>query len=95
MKLKTLKTGILFATLILFGSIQMSAQSDRRQGRKPPSFDQLLKKMDENEDGKLSEKEIKGPLKDHFNSVDTDEDGFISREEFDKAEKPKRRKPSN
>jgi len=47
--------------------------------------------MDANEDGKLSEEELKGPLKDNFDKIDTDEDGFITEEEFDKAPKPKGR----
>ena len=44
-----------------------------------------------NEDGKLSKEEVKGPLKDHFDTVDADEDGFITEEELENAPKPKRR----
>ena len=47
--------------------------------------------MDANEDGKLSKEEVKGPLKDHFDTVDADEDGFITEEELENAPKPKRR----
>ena len=47
--------------------------------------------MDANEDGKLSKKEVKGPIKDDFDTIDADEDGFITEEELKKAPKPKRR----
>lgn len=78
--------------LVLFMSASSFAQSeDRQKRRKPPTFKELLKEMDANEDGKLSKKEIKGPLKDDFDKVDADEDGFITEEELKKAPKPKRR----
>ena len=47
--------------------------------------------MDKNDDGKLSKDEVKGPLKDEFAKIDTDEDGFISKKEFEKAPRPKRK----
>ena len=47
--------------------------------------------MDANDDGKLAKDEVKGPLKDSFSKIDTDEDGFISKEEFEKAPKPEAR----
>ncbi len=68
-------------------------QSGGRPDRKePPTFKELLEKMDANEDGKLSKKEVKGPLKVDFAKADADEDGFITEEEFKKALKPKGRK---
>ena len=78
--------------LILFMSASSYAQSKNKpERRKPPTFKELLEKMDANEDGKLSKKEVKGPLKDHFDKVDADEDGFINEEELKKAPKPKGR----
>lgn len=93
MKKSISKIGILFITVFLFSVANMKGQN--REGGKQkekPSFEQLLEKMDQNEDGKLSEKEVKGPLKDQFDDIDTNEDGYISETEFDKAPKPEGKK---
>lgn len=88
MKRITLKTGVLFAMLVAFGTVTANAQSkgDRKE---PPTFTELLKKMDKDEDGQLSKDEVKGPLKNDFAKIDTNEDGFITKEELEKAPKPK------
>ncbi|WP_276167908.1 EF-hand domain-containing protein [Zobellia alginiliquefaciens] len=65
------------------------AQEDRKE---PPSATELMEKMDANEDGKLSKDELKGPIKNDFDTIDKDEDGFLSLEELENAPKPKRRK---
>lgn len=92
MKSNTLKIAVLVFGTALFIANYSYGQSQGRQERKePPTFKQLLEDMDANEDGKLSKKEIKGPLKDHFAKVDANEDGFINEEEFKKAPKPKRK----
>ncbi|WP_396603343.1 EF-hand domain-containing protein [Algibacter sp. R77976] len=86
-----LKTGILVFGVALLMTNSSFGQSDDKQERKgPPTFKELIEKMDANEDGKLSKEEIKGPLKNDFDKVDADEDGFITEEEFKKAPKPKR-----
>ena len=87
------RTAVLVFGITLFMSNSSFGQSENRPDRKkPPTFEELLEKMDTNEDGKLSKKEVKGPLKEHFATVDTDEDGFITEEELKKAPKPKGRK---
>jgi Ca2+-binding EF-hand superfamily protein len=92
MKSSTIKTVILTFGAIVWMANDSLAQSQNKQERKePPTFKELLKKMDENEDGKLSKSEIKGPLKDDFDKVDADEDGFITEEEFNDAPKHKRK----
>ncbi|MEM9076982.1 MAG: EF-hand domain-containing protein [Bacteroidota bacterium] len=85
------------AAAVLLISCQMRAQSEdnERRGRKPPSIDQLFEDLDANEDGKLSKKEVKGPLKNHFDKVDLNEDGYLTREELEKAPKPERRGSKN
>ncbi len=88
-----LRTLVLVFGIALCVSNSSFGQSQKGGDRKkPPKFKQLVKKMDTNEDGKLSKKEVKGPLKEHFAKVDVDEDGFITEEEFKKAPKPKRKK---
>lgn len=87
-----IRTSILVFVIALFMTNSSFGQSgDRPERKEPPTFKELLEKMDANEDGKLSKKEIKGPLKSDFAKVDTDEDGFISEKEFEKAPKPKRK----
>lgn len=87
------KSSILALGVMLLMTNSSFGQSGNRPERKaPPTFKELLEKMDANDDGKLSEKEIEGPLKEDFIKVDTNEDGFISEEEFKKAPKPKGRK---
>ncbi|NRD19732.1 EF-hand domain-containing protein [Winogradskyella eckloniae] len=93
MKNSKLKTVLLVFGMALFMSNYSYGQSQDRQARKePPTYAQLLKEMDANEDGKLAKDELKGPLKDDFTKIDTDEDGFISEEEFKNAPKPERKK---
>lgn len=92
MKSNTIKTVVIVFGMILFISNNSFGQSEKKErGKKPPTFSKLLEKMDTNEDGKLSKEEVKGPLKDHFTKIDIDENGFITKEEFDKAPKPKRK----
>ncbi len=95
MKRSKVKTGIIIGIMVLFGVVSLQAQSNREQRQKPPTFSELLEKMDANDDGKLSKKEVKGPLKNNFSKVDTDEDGFITEEEMKKAPKPKGQRPNN
>jgi len=90
MKRSTLKTGLLFAMLVAFGTVAVNAQS-KGERKEPPTSTELLEKMDKDDDGQLSKNEVKGPLKDDFDKIDTDEDGFLSKEEIEKAPKPKGR----
>ena len=93
MKCNVFKTVIIVFGFTLFVSNNSYGQSQDRQERKaPPTFKELIKEMDANEDGKLAKDEVKGPLKDKFDTIDTDEDGFISEKEFENAPKPERKK---
>ena len=91
MKRNTIKKTVLaFGLMVLISNVSFG-QSKPREGKQPPSFSQLLKEMDKNDDGKLSKDEIKGPLKEDFAKIDANEDGFITEKEFKKAPKPKER----
>lgn len=94
---RNLKSVVFLGLFTILLSLNTNAQNPERgeKQRTPPTFAELLKELDANEDGKLSKKEIKGPLKEDFDKVDTDEDGFISETEFKKAPKPNRRERKN
>lgn len=89
------KTAVLIFGITVFTSAPAFGQAEGRKERQPPEFSDLLEKMDANEDGKLSQDEVKGRLKEHFSKIDADEDGFISEEEFKNAPRPKRREREN
>ncbi|WP_299526815.1 YHYH protein [Winogradskyella sp.] len=65
----------------------------RRTRRRTPSYAELLKEMDTNNDKKISKKEAKGPLIDFFDRVDTNKDGFISENEIKNVPRPDRQGP--
>lgn len=68
-----------------------SNHTDRQQRPEgPPSFNELLKDLDANNDGRLAIPEIKGRLKDHASEIDTNKDGFITEQEMKLAPKPER-----
>lgn len=93
-----MKKTILTVGVILLGFTSITAQENNEKRRRegPPSAEQLIKELDKDEDGKISEKEAKGPIKKDFKKIDTDEDGFLTKEELEKAPKPKRReRPEN
>lgn len=49
-----------------------------------PEFDALLEQGDQNNDGRLSQAEVpSGPAKAHFNYIDADKDGQLSRGEYE------------
>lgn len=70
-------------------------RSERKEGRQPrgerPQFTDLLTKLDANNDGKLSESEAQGRMKENFSTIDADSDGFITEAEFKNAPAPPRR----
>ncbi len=93
MKKKNRKTLIAMAIVCFAFVSSVNAQSRDREQKEPPTYAELLEKMDENEDGKLEESELKGPLKEHFSEIDSNEDGYISEKEFENAPKPKGKRP--
>ena len=72
-----------------------STQADQRSGerkgkRERPKFADLLSKMDVDKDGKLALTEVDDRLKERFPQIDTNQDGFLTEEEFKNAPKPQR-----
>jgi hypothetical protein len=66
---------------------QQKGEGRPPQGEKP-KFADLLAKMDKDKNGKLSKSEIEGPLKNDFEKIDANKDGFITEAEFKKAGPP-------
>ena len=89
-----MKNKIMYSAIALIATVTIGyAQPPQgEEGKKPPTIEELMKQMDADKDGKLSKKEVKGPLKDDFTKIDLDKDGFITGEELKKAPKPERRK---
>lgn len=92
MKCNRLKVNLFLVIITcLFALVSNGQPSNRGQNKQQrPSVEELFKMMDANEDGKLSLEEVKGPLKNDFSKVDVDENGFITKEELEKAPKPNR-----
>ncbi|WP_282162996.1 EF-hand domain-containing protein [Ulvibacterium marinum] len=95
MNRKHVKLGTALIALGFLSAYSLEAQSreGRRENRTPPTIEQLFEDLDANEDGKLSSKEVKGPLKKDFAKIDANEDGYLSWEELEKAPKPERNGP--
>ena len=92
MKSNTFKTVVLGVGTIIITNLSYGQSQDRQERKEPPTFKELLKEMDKNEDGQLSKDEVKGPLKENFTEIDTNEDGFITEKELKDAPKPERKK---
>ena len=91
MKSNTFKIAVLVFGIMIISNMSYGQSQGKQERKEPPTFSELLKEMDKDDDGKLSKDELKGPLKEDFSKVDIDEDGFISKEEIEKAPKPKRK----
>ena len=59
----------------------------RGERRGPPSPEQILERMDKDNDQKVSKSEAHGPLKRDFDRLDKDEDGFLTSEELSALKK--------
>jgi hypothetical protein len=54
--------------------------AQRRRRGNIPFYQDLIHRLDQDRDGRISKHEFDGPV-DHFNSWDRNNDGFISKEE--------------
>jgi len=63
--------------------------------RGPPSPDKVLEMMDKDNDGKVSTAEASGRLTDDFKNLDTDSNGFLTKEELSAMKKRGPRRPNN
>ena len=97
--MKILKLSVLTMSLVMFASCKINAQSNsgnkssengNRKGP-PPSADEIFEMMDADKNGLLEVSEVKGPIKNNFETIDTDQDSFITKEELEAAPKPERK----
>ena len=65
---------------------QPAGQGQRRPRAGRPSFERMLQRHDVDEDGKISQKEFRGPEQ-FFRRLDSDEDGVLDRKEFENGRK--------
>ena len=73
---------------------EKTERSGQKRGVERPNLETIFSQMDE--DGKISKSEAKRPLSQDFSTIDTNEDGFISKEELMNAPKPNRQqRPRN
>ncbi|MGJ8593556.1 MAG: YHYH protein [Aquaticitalea sp.] len=82
-------------TLTLLMSCKSNQEKKEQQepnGQRPSSA-QLISEMDSDEDGKLSKNEVRGPIADDFMTIDSDNDGFLTIEELNEAEKKQGNRP--
>ncbi|MEM9680552.1 MAG: YHYH protein [Bacteroidota bacterium] len=61
---------------------------NRQRSQNRPSVNEVFKMMDTNGDDLISESEAKGPLQQHFDKIDTDNNGFVSKKELRNAPRP-------
>ena len=81
---------VLGSLICMFTSCRSDAQKkDQDMGQGPPSAESMLKMLDEDEDGKLSKEEVRGPLADNFDEIDLDSDGYLSKKELEEKPHPK------
>lgn len=90
MKRNILTVAVIVSTILLFESCKSAQQKNKQEGkhRKRPTAEQLIEKMDTNEDGLISVKEARGPLAENFTKIDENEDGFLSLEELENMPEP-------
>ena len=90
---KVIVLGAAISMMVACTSQKEQANTNRRpsgQQGGPPNYAQLLAQMDAYEDGKLSQAEVKGPLRRDFSRVDSNGDGFITKAELESAPRPQR-----
>ena len=76
-------------------SCKSKPENNQRQAPKGerPTPEQLILGLDGNQDNKLSESEVNGPIANDFKIIDSDHDGYLTIDEIKKAEKNQGNRP--
>jgi Ca2+-binding EF-hand superfamily protein len=91
MKNNKFKTAVLVFGIMIISNISYGQSQGNQERKAPPSSSELIKQMDSDEDGQLSKSEVKGPIKNDFDTIDKNEDGYLSKDELDSAPKPNKK----
>ena len=82
--IKRISVACLLVTALVATEANAQQQGERRR---PPSPEMVIKHLDKDGDSKISKDEAnkaeRGRLKDHFDKVDTNKDGFIEAKELE------------
>ncbi|CAM3953721.1 EF hand [Vibrio aerogenes CECT 7868] len=70
----------IFMALLIFPALSFASDSSRRE---PPGPPPSFADSDLNHDGVLTEDEVRGPLAEDFDQIDTDGDSQLTEEEID------------
>jgi Ca2+-binding EF-hand superfamily protein len=82
-----MKIQLILVCLLAAGTAM--AQSDQSDRKAPPTADELIQKLDKDQDGKISKAEFDGP-DEHFTMMDKNEDGYISKDEVPSGPPPRK-----
>jgi Ca2+-binding EF-hand superfamily protein len=91
MKNNKFKIAVLVFGIMIISNISYGQSQGNQERKEPPTSSELIKQMDSDEDGQLSKSEVKGPIKNDFDTIDKNEDGYLSKEELDNAPKPNKK----
>ena len=93
MHIKTLLLMLLSITLITLNSQAKSEREDRDDNRVPPTPDQIIKRLDSDGSGSITEDEAKGFVAKYFERIDANSDGEVTEEELLAAHENRGQKP--
>jgi len=62
-------------------------KENKKGDRRRPNPEEAFKMLDTNQDEKISKEEAKGPLAEHFDRIDSNDDGFITVDELEKMQR--------
>lgn len=85
-------TIIIVALLFSCKTKQEKKDPSQRNGERPTSS-QIISEMDEDNDERLSMDEVKGRIANDFDAIDSNNDGYLTLEELDKAGKNQQGRP--
>lgn len=84
---------VVFLLCVFSFSIGLSQEGKVEEPSQKKALQDMLAKMDENKDGKLTLGEAKGTLLLNFTTLDINKDGVLTKEDLEKFDLPTQPKP--